>query len=1072
MAVPDFQNLMLPLLNLAGDGQQHTLAEAVERLAQEFHLSDDDRAQVLRSGQTRLYNRVGWTTTYLKKAGVLQAVGPGRFQLTDRGRDVLANPPAAIDVAFLESRFPEMLEFRKARSRGDASEEPPAIFNTIDRTWNQRAAIEQRVRETLELSIPNEAIRCNALQFLAMAIENADEESNNAWYVRETEQGLRLMTGRLLACEVARSKMRVSVIGPIEDDVRGALGAEADNDVDFKKVPGGLLLTFPVEHAAEAIDLLRDGLNSFVDVAMARVRSPVSLEDHVPDAVTYVARVIGRELPQPEPVAAMQDSEQLDDVSDEDDVGASREPRVRGRAPIFEHGQRSIASLMSDIEREVIALPDLQRPFVWEDTKVRELLDSLFVGFPVGTLVFWHTSNDKDARALGAERPGLRATTLVIDGQQRLTSLYAVIRGVEVIGKDGATRKIMIAFRPRDGRFEVADAAIRNDPEFLPNVTELWDGRRLPSQLRRDLINALRDKGRVVDDKYEDAVDRNLGRAHAISDYRFPTVDIRKTATMQDEEITEEDVADIFVRINNQGTRLGQADFVLTLLSVYHGELRDRIEERSRIMSLGTVVGIDTQQLLRAVCGVAFGRARMSAVYRYLRGVDPTTGEADTAGRLKRLGQLDDAAKECMEPTPWRDYLLRVKHAGFVSQTLVASKNAIVNAYAFYIRGRKAGVPKTKLDEMIARWVFGSLLTARYSGSSETIFEQDLARVARLRADDADGFLRALDDAMGETITGDYWTHTLVSALETQKARAPAALAFRAAQVVLGTRALFSDQLLQNLLDPPADGGRAASEAHHLFPTTWLHSRGIRERRFVNQVANLADVGWHENSVIGGRGPAEYVPPLREKLGIDDDRWGRLCAEHALPLGWESMEYAEFLRERRRRMADIIRVAFRQLGGEPDAPPLTPPWFLPGAEAVWQRIVETERALRGVVREVYAARFGEAAARRIEEALPERERETLARALRARPAGSELLSIVDYLYLGQLPPLLFAAEAWQDARHRLGDTPDVKQRLQTALGRIAPVRNEIAHVREVDRDRLLRASVACADVLEMLQART
>ena len=100
MAVPDFQTLMLPLLKLAGDGQQHTLAEAVERLAQEFQLSDDDRAQLLQSGQTRLYNRVGWATTYLKKAGLLQAVGPGRFQLTDRGRDVLASRPAAIDVAF------------------------------------------------------------------------------------------------------------------------------------------------------------------------------------------------------------------------------------------------------------------------------------------------------------------------------------------------------------------------------------------------------------------------------------------------------------------------------------------------------------------------------------------------------------------------------------------------------------------------------------------------------------------------------------------------------------------------------------------------------------------------------------------------------------------------------------------------------------------------------------------------------------------------------------------------------------------------------------------------------------
>jgi hypothetical protein len=582
---------------------------------------------------------------------------------------------------------------------------------------------------------------------------------------------------------------------------------------------------------------------------------------------------------------------------------------------------------MSDIEREVIALPDLQRPFVWEDTGARQLLDSLFVGFPVGTLVFWQTSNDKDARALGAERPGLRATTLVIDGQQRLTSLYAVMRGVDVVGKDGATRKIQIAFRPRDGRFEVADAAIRNDPEFLPNVTALWDGKRLTSQIRRDLVNALRDKGRIVDDTYEDAVDRNLGRAQAIADYRFPTVDIRKTATTQDDEITDEDIAEIFVRINNQGTRLGQADFVLTLLSVFHGELRDRIEERARAMSTGTVITIDTQQLLRAVCGVAFGRARMSAIYRYLRGVDPTTGEADAAERLKRLDQLDAAAKQCMETTPWRDYLLRVQHAGFVSQALVASKNAIVNGYTFYIRGRKAGVPKSKLDEMIARWVFGSLLTARYSGSSETIFEQDLARILKLGPDDGDGFVCALDDAMGETLTGDYWTQSLVSALETDKGRAPAALAFRAAQIVLGTRALFSDQFLRNLLDPPADGMRAASEAHHLFPTTWLHASGVRDRRLVNQVANLADVGWHENSVISGQGPAYYVPRLRQKLAIDDDRWGRMCAEHALPLGWESMEYVEFLRERRRRMADIIRVAFRQLGPRPMPRHLRRPGF-------------------------------------------------------------------------------------------------------------------------------------------------
>ena len=107
MAVPDFQTLMLPLLKLASGSEQHTLGEAIELLAQEFRLSDDDRKQLLGSGQTRLYNRVGWATTHLKKAGPLRAVGPGNFQLTDRGREILASRPTAIDIRFLEARFPE-----------------------------------------------------------------------------------------------------------------------------------------------------------------------------------------------------------------------------------------------------------------------------------------------------------------------------------------------------------------------------------------------------------------------------------------------------------------------------------------------------------------------------------------------------------------------------------------------------------------------------------------------------------------------------------------------------------------------------------------------------------------------------------------------------------------------------------------------------------------------------------------------------------------------------------------------------------------------------------------------------
>jgi hypothetical protein len=594
-------------------------------------------------------------------------------------------------------------------------------------------------------------------------------------------------------------------------------------------------------------------------------------------------------------------------------------------------------------------------------------------------------------------------------------------------------------------------------------VSELWRGTRTKRQIRKDLLEALKAKGRDVDAKYEEAVEHNLDRVKAIDDFEFPVVEIRK------DEASDEDVAEIFVRINNQGMRLGQADFVLTLLSVFHGKLRDKIEQRALDISRESMVAVDTQQLLRATCAVGFERAKMSAIYKFLRGVDPDTGETREDKRKERLETLALAADACMKPTTWRDFLLRVAHAGFVSQGLVASTNAVVNAFAFYVKGQATGLDKHRLDQLISRWLFGTMLTARYSSSSETVFEADLIRT-RDAAADGEAFVRILDDALTQTITGDYWSRTLVGELRTQRGRAPAALAFRAAQIVLGARALFSDQLLQTFLTPGPSATRSATEQHHLFPKAWLVNKGITDRREINQVANLADVGWTENNDIGASGPASYVPRLRDKLALDDARWGRMCAEHALPIGWEKMPYETFQQHRRTRMADIVRAAFRKLGGEEDATPIAPPWFMPGAELVWGRIVETERALRALVRDVYQKRFDANAAQKIESAIPERERESLGRALRSRPPGADPLSVVDYLYIAQLPPLLFANDVWGDAKKRLGNRDDSKQQLSSAIGHITQVRNEIAHVREVSPDRLQKANVACGDVLAMLGA--
>ena len=159
---------------------------------------------------------------------------------------------------------------RKVAEKTDVQgEDTPADFNA-DGTWNQREGIEERVRQMMEVSIPDEPVRRAALHFLAAAIENADEERSGAWCLRNTGKGLRLMTGRLFACEVARSKMRVSVIGPVSDEVRGTLGSDPETDEECKKLPGGLLITLPVEHASKAQELLSHGFNSFVDMATFR----------------------------------------------------------------------------------------------------------------------------------------------------------------------------------------------------------------------------------------------------------------------------------------------------------------------------------------------------------------------------------------------------------------------------------------------------------------------------------------------------------------------------------------------------------------------------------------------------------------------------------------------------------------------------------------------------------------------------------------------------------------------------------------------------------------------------------
>ena len=178
-------------------------------------------------------------------------------------------------------------------------DEEPEPYDPVTRTWRQRPGVEEQVRQKLQLATRSEQVLRACAELLASAVEAADGDRPDAWYLRETDYGLRLMTGRLRACALRRSRLRISVVGPISDDVLSALGAEIEDD--SKWVPGGQVVGMPLDKAGAAHSLLKDAMDAFIDGAMTRVRRSVSLEEHTPEAIHYLSGVLGRELPQPEP---------------------------------------------------------------------------------------------------------------------------------------------------------------------------------------------------------------------------------------------------------------------------------------------------------------------------------------------------------------------------------------------------------------------------------------------------------------------------------------------------------------------------------------------------------------------------------------------------------------------------------------------------------------------------------------------------------------------------------------------------------------------------------------------------
>lgn len=570
---------------------------------------------------------------------------------------------------------------------------------------------------------------------------------------------------------------------------------------------------------------------------------------------------------------------------------------------VFTRVEYNLGQLVDKIELGEIGLPDIQRPFVWKNTKVRDLFDSIYKGYPVGYLLFWKNALDDGGRIIGPEGKQKTPELVIVDGQQRLTSLYAVINNVAVLRENFETENIQIAFNPFEERFEVADAAVWRDKSFIPDISVIWSKDDNIVKIIKEYVESLR-TSQELSDALENDLQKRIIKLHGLLSFPFTALELKSL-------IDEESVSEVFVRINSKGTPLNQADFILTLMSVFWDEGRAALEAFSRQSRIPTKSNASPfnhfiepfpDQLLRVAVGVAFKRARLSSVYSILRGKDLETEQFSAERRDQQFELLKEAQQRVLNLQYWHDFLNCIRLAGFRSSKMISSKNNLMFSYMLYLIGRtEYNVDESDLRRVIARWFFMSALTGRFTGSPESAMEFDLARLREV--DTAEDFVKTLNQICDITLTSDFWAVSLPNDLATSSSRSPSWFAYEAALVLLDAPALFSKIKVATLLDPSSHTYRAL-ERHHLFPKSLLREMGVTATRDTNQIANYVLVEWGDNAEMSDQAPTDYLPDMQAHFSSEElDQMYRL---HALPFNWAHLDYRTFLEERREMMAKVI----------------------------------------------------------------------------------------------------------------------------------------------------------------------
>lgn len=586
---------------------------------------------------------------------------------------------------------------------------------------------------------------------------------------------------------------------------------------------------------------------------------------------------------------------------------------------LFDNIPSKVADLLMDVKNGRIGLPDLQRPFVWKDNKVRELLDSMMKGYPIGYIMLWSSPDEYDNIShIGKnEKMYKRPDDLVIDGQQRLTALLAAMYGVTIKDKNYKERNIRISFNPLTREFAVWTQAYEKDTEWISEISAVFaaDQEHNISKFRKAYIKAAnegRQKNNVsnLTEDEEDIIEENINDLLNLGIYSLPTLKINAKAD-------EENVADIFVRVNSGGQNLTEKNFIETLIAVYDNEIHDKINEfcaKSRIPANGTsynqILVVDPAHLIRMSVGVGFKRARLRYAYMLLRGKNLKTGEITQNVREDNLATFKESLDMVTNLNNWHAFMNLFAAAGYLKSSLVASSNAVVFSYVLYLIGKyEYKVPAVQLQKIIRKWIFMSTITGFYTGSTESEVEKQFADLRSVKT--AEEFVAYLDSVISTRFTDDYFKYTLPGELNSSSAVSPAWYGYIAAINVLGTPMLFSTAPLSQYFVLGTSGDKNSVDKHHIFPKHYLEQIGYDNDRDRNQIANFTYLDYATNIDISDAPPVDYVGRYRSKLG--EEGYKLACAQNALPENFESLVYPEFLAQRRMLMSQIVRKAYEEL---------------------------------------------------------------------------------------------------------------------------------------------------------------